>query len=80
MSNNKPTTPTASIPTIVTKRWLGLFFGKSLSWIRRNIFTNDILKEIGLSVKAYQSAKAFNLKHSKIIKKYLQKYHETEPN
>lgn len=56
---------------VLAKGDLTRFFGMSRVWVRRYIFTNEVIEEIGLDVNIYLKRKVFTIRESNIIKQYL---------
>jgi len=57
--------------TIIDKTDLVRFFGKNRTWIRRNVFTDEKIKQLGFSLSVYQNRKSFTVDESNRIRKYL---------
>lgn len=62
------------LPPCVSKKDLYALFKNSRVWLRKNVFNDRNIKQMGIDPERWRNAKIFNLEESQSIKTYLAIY------
>lgn len=62
------------LPPCVSKKDLYGLFKHSRVWLRKNVFNNSTIKQMGIDPDRWRKAKIFSLDESQSIKAYLAIY------